>query len=159
MPTRIVSSGGAFQPNSCFESLLLNCSSSFNKEDCFCVLGLAPPVLLHTVGTPFGVLEVRVLLGAYTAAQAALGHSKSCGSWEPWIDPVLPNRARPPHRCHMPGLRALDGPVNVLLVWAKAGSSGSNQLQRAYFCSICFYLTPPLLDSNESTWVVRVLVG
>ena len=96
-------------------------------------MGLAPPVLLHTVGTPFGVLEVRVLLEAYTAAQAALGHSKSCGSWEPWIDPVLPNRARPPNRWHMPGLRALDGPVNVLLVWAEVGSSGSNQLQRAYF--------------------------
>ena len=47
-------------------------------------------MLLHTVGTPFGVLEVRVLLEAYAAAQAALGHSKSCGSWEPWIDPVAP---------------------------------------------------------------------
>ena len=90
-------------------------------------------MLLHTVGTPFGVLEVRVLLEAYAAAQAALGHSKSCGSWEPWIDPVLPNRARPPNRWHMPGLRALDGPVFVLLVWAEVVSSGSNQLHRAYF--------------------------
>ena len=115
-------------------------------------------MLLHTVGTPFGVLEVRVLLEAYAAAQAALGHSKSCGSWEPWIDPVLPNRARPPNRWHMPGLRALDGPVNVLLVLAKTGSSGSNELRKAYFGPHFSCLTPPFLDSKESNRVCLLLL-
>ena len=132
-------------------------TSRTRKADCRCAGGPRTPRVAHMVGTPFGVPEVRFLLRAFTAAEAAFGHSRSCGSGERWNDPVLPNRARPPNRWHMPGQRALDGPVNVLLVLAKTGSSGSNELRRAYFGPHFRCLTPPFLDSKESNRVLRLL--
>ena len=125
--------------------------------DCRCAGDSRTPRVAHMVGTPFGVPEVRFLLRAFTAAEAAFGHSRSCGSGERWNDPVLPNRARPPNRWPMPGQRALDGPVNVLLVLAKTGSSGSYELRRAYFCPHFGCLTPPFLDSKESNRVCLLL--
>ena len=133
-------------------------TSRTRKADCRCAGEPRTPRVAHMVGTPFGVPEVRFLLRAFTAAEAAFGHSRSCGSGERWNDPVLPNRARPPNRWHMPGQRALDGPVNVLLVLAKTGSSGSNELRRAYFGPHFRCLTPPFLDSKESNRVLRLLL-
>ena len=66
--------------------------------DCRCAGDSRTPRVAHMVGTPFGVPEVRFLLRAFTAAEAAFGHSRSCGSGERWNDPVLPNRAKPPNR-------------------------------------------------------------
>ena len=130
-------------------------TSGTKKADCRCAGDSRTPRVAHMVGTPFGVPEVRFLLRAFTAAEAAFGHSRSCGSGERWNDPVLPNRARPPNRWHMPGQRASDGPVNVLLVLAKTGSSRSNELRRAYFGPHFSCLTPPFLDSKESNRVLR----
>ena len=125
--------------------------------DCRCAGDSRTPRVAHMVGTPFGVPEVRFLLRAFTAAEAAFGHSRSCGSGERWNDPVLPNRARPPNRWHMPGQRALDGPVNVLLVLARTGSSGSYELRKAYFGLHFGCSTPPFLDPKGSNRVLRLL--
>ena len=104
------------------------------------------------------IAEVRFLLRAHAAAEAAFGHSRSCGSGERWNDPVLPNRARPPNRWHMPGHKVLDhGRGKVSLVLAEVASSGSNGLQSAYFCSHLSCLDPPFLDSKESNRVCLLL--
>ena len=100
-------------------------TSRTRKADCRCAGEPRTPRVAHMVGTPFGVPEVRFLLRAFTAAEAAFGHSRSCGSGERWNDPVLPNRARPPNRWHMPGQRALGCHRNVLLVWPRLAHQGA----------------------------------
>ena len=123
----------ALKPIQCSVVLSRPQTSRTRKADCRCAGEPRTPRVAHMVGTPFGVPEVRFLLRAFTAAEAAFGHSRSCGSGERWNDPVLPNRARPPNWWHMPGQRALGCHRDVLLVWAKTGPLGSNGPRRAYF--------------------------
>ena len=134
-------------------------TSRTRKADCRCAGEPRTPRVAHMVGTPFGVPEVRFLLRAFTAAEAAFGHSRSCGSGERWNDPVLPNRARPPNWWHMPGQRALDAVGQCPWFWPRLAHQGAISSTGHISALIHLLLLEPLLTPTKSTWVVRVWVG
>ena len=134
------------------------------KADCRCAGGTRTPCVAYMVRIPFGILGVRLLLRAVIAAQTALGLQLPVGPREPWNVPVAPKAGQTTKQetwWHMsPGQGALNAVRrSVPLVLAKAGSSGSNQLHRAYFSPDSSAFAGAIVDSNESTWVVRVWVG
>ena len=123
------------------------------KADCRCAGESRTPRVAHMVGTPFGVSGVRLLLRAFTAAQAALGLSASGGPREPWNVPVAPKAGQTTKLVAHAWPEGLRCCRSVPLVLAKAGSSGSNQLHRAYFSPDSSAFAGAIVDSNESTWV------
>ena len=105
------------------------------------------------VRIPFGILGVRLLLRAVTAAQAALGLQLPVGPREPWNVPVAPKAGQTTKLVSHAWPEGLRCCRSVPLVLAKAGSSGSNQLHRAYFSPDSSAFAGAIVDSNESIWV------
>ena len=120
------------------------------KADCRCAGESRTPRVAHMVGTPFGVSGVRLLLRAFTAAQTALGLQLRVGPREPWNVPVAPKAGQTTKLVAHAWPEGLRCCRSVPLVLAKAGSSGSNQLQRAYFWPHFHLLDFTILDSKES---------
>ena len=131
--------------------LLLACSR--------CILLYASPQVLptrtvYTVRIPFGILGVRFLLRAVTAAQTALGLQLPVGPREPWNVPVAPKAGQTTKLVAHAWPEGLRCCRSVPLVLAKAGSSGSNQLHRAYFSPDSSAFAGAIVDSTSQPGLV-----
>ena len=107
------------------------------------------PCVAYMVRIPFGILGVRLLLRAVIAAQTALGLQLPVGPREPWNVPVAPKAGQTTKLVAHAWPEGLRCCRSVPLVLAKAGSSGSNQLHRAYFSPDSSALVGAIVDSNE----------